>query len=91
MVRNSQMAMQASAAVAACRHTTEKNSATAIHMLMYRTIIRKKRRSLAVCSAVGTSPVQMRPKAVINPPMEKTVMKIAAAPARNLALMMVSR
>ena len=47
--------------------------------------------NLATCSPVGMRPVVISPIPAISPPMEKMVIRTAAAPARNLALMMVSR
>ena len=91
IVRNSQSAIEMRALVAAWREVVENRTAIASHRLMYTPAINRKMMSRNHSSAAGLMPDMRRPMPARRPPRENTVMKTMVAPARNFALMMVSR
>ena len=91
MVRKSQSAMEESADVAAWRESVEKRTEIASHTEMYTPLRIRKSTRRTHSSATGFVPLRSSPNPDRTPPSEKTVRKTTVAPARNFALMMVSR
>ena len=89
-LRNIQIEILESAAVAECLHTTENTIDNASQKHMYTLEIVKNTSILITSSTLGGIPIIISPVPLTNAPSEKTINEIAVAPAENLALIIES-